>query len=584
MGATSPELLPVFVAGLLPGLVLAGILPPAAAWPCLAVALLVLALPLGMPQLRPGHGLAHWLLLALAASLLGVFLGLTRSHTPLRHQDWDNVDRQSGTLSATVVGEYRLSRAGKFQVTVEDAVFSFASQSVAIPGQVALAADDAEFCPEPHQRIIASGTLEAPGKHRTAFFQSNATPAPEPTDVAGLGGLRGKLRRAIWSAMGSFLSGEHHAVMLGLLLGDTSRLSPGTRHAFKVTGTSHLMAVSGGNIAALALVWVALLAWIGIPPLSRSLLAIGGMALYGLITIGEPSVWRAIVMYACTVVAHNIEAEPGPVRPLAAAALLLLIYEPTWIHHLGFQLSFVAVLGIVLLTPRFDALMHFLPLWLARYLSVSFAANLATAPLIAYHFGAVSVISWVANPLVVWMFGLILPMGLVLALIGPLWFQGGVLLAGGLSLLLDLFLRVLGILAQVPLAQVAVPRPPGWLVAMAYLLMLAWAATGPATGRHHDGVNAGNHRRRRAPDGPDALPPTVTQTTWVRSGTPSILDDGQLLAAIDQHLSVLKKRSQQHGDIVRLSGQQVDHRSANALPSSRQPRAHTSPRGTRAAS
>jgi len=418
------------------------------------------------------RGWAGWFPLVLLGISLGGFVYGARLKKDIPPDFLSGLNGFSGTIEGTFIEDFRFLRQGGVAMTLEDYRLEVASQTIWVPGKIRVHVKSLDFLPEPGQRYIGTGTLQIvkgrkkPGFicHRISFGEVRYRLVP----------FLGAIQK--WVKEGSFrlLSFRHHSFIVGFLLGDTSLLDKKDRELFKETGVSHLLAVSGQHVMILGFVLIAILSWLGVPPLSRCLLAIVFLAIYGLITSGQPSVWRAIFMYITGVFILFFEADPGPIRPVALAAFLLLLYRPDWIGHLGFQLSFLAVLGILIgCRPVELFLQSFgLPLIVSRYLAVSFSANLATIPLIVYSFGYLPLVAFLVNPLVIWAFSIILYLGLMVSVLGNLWFDAGVYVAAALSLILDGFLYVVEKCGKIPFASVQIGQIPGILVAAMYGGML----------------------------------------------------------------------------------------------------------------
>ncbi|NLI76207.1 MAG: hypothetical protein GX442_07180 [Candidatus Riflebacteria bacterium] len=464
-----PEILPLFVAcfvvGSQAGMTWRG------PWHLLFAVLTATGLGLSLGIRLRGWG--GWVPLVLAALGAGGLNGALRAERPVPAEVFAAFDGTTGELDGVFVGEFRLLKRGGLSFVMEQARLAVASQTIDLPGRLRCQVPSTDLLPEPGQRYLASGTFHSSDGRNLPQFAATSL-QPVGTALAP-GRILGRLQRAVRDRVGALLPSRHQALMVAFLLGDTSGLDYRDRGLFRTTGVSHLMAVSGQHVLVLVCFLAAVLSWTGVPPLSRALLVLGILLVYGGLTVGNPSVWRAIAMYLASVAAVHLEADPGPVRPVALTALVLLLVEPAWLGHIGFQLSFAAVLGIIYgRRPLEVPLCRLgLPLPVARYLAVSLAANLATMPLVAFHYGTVSLASFVANPLLVWTFAVILPVGLLLPALGAFWEPVGVMAASGLALFLDLFLRVLEACAALPLAQVWVGEIPGFGVALAYAALLA---------------------------------------------------------------------------------------------------------------
>ena len=189
----------------------------------------------------------------------------------------------------------------------------------------------------------------------------------------------------------------------GFVLGQDDRIDEGTKEDFRRSGLSHLLAVSGENVTLLALLAMPLLGMLGIPLRERLLWVLALIAVYVPVAGAGPSIQRAGVMGAVGVLATLGGRRASRLYALALAVVVTLAIDPGVAGDVGWQLSFAAVLGILLLaspirravTARLGA-----GRWrraLAEGLAVTVAATLATAPLIAYHFETLSTTTLVAN-------------------------------------------------------------------------------------------------------------------------------------------------------------------------------------------
>jgi competence protein ComEC len=189
----------------------------------------------------------------------------------------------------------------------------------------------------------------------------------------------------------------------GFVLGDDEGIDPRTVEDFRRAGLSHLLAVSGQNVALLALLAMPVLAALGIPLRARLVWVLALIAVYVPLAGAGPSIQRAGVMGALTVLASLAGRRASRVYGLAVAATVTIAAEPRIAADVGWQLSFAAVVGILLLaSPLRRATMARIgsrgpARAVAEGAALTIAATLATAPLIAFHFGALSTTTLVAN-------------------------------------------------------------------------------------------------------------------------------------------------------------------------------------------
>lgn len=185
---------------------------------------------------------------------------------------------------------------------------------------------------------------------------------------------------------------DSFAVGAALLLGQKDHLSPSLRDAYAGSGAMHVLAVSGLHVGIIYLLALWLLRYLGEQSWARWLrlaLLLAVLWCYAIITGLSPSVTRAATMFSAVAFAQNIGRKSNIYNTLAIAALVMLCANPLLIAEVGFQLSFAAVLGIVLLQPKIYSLLLF-ESWFADKLwsltAVSIAAQLATFPLGVFYF------------------------------------------------------------------------------------------------------------------------------------------------------------------------------------------------------
>ena len=230
----------------------------------------------------------------------------------------------------------------------------------------------------------------------------------EPTGAAR-GGLAGRLdaiRSRAEAGLGEGMPEREAALARGFVLGQDDRIDPVTIEDFRRSGLAHLLAVSGQNVVLLALLAIPLLAALGIPLRARLLWTCALIAAYVPLAGGGPSIQRAGVMGAAGLIATLAGRPASRAYALLLAVAVTLALNPRASGDAGWQLSFAAVAGIFLLGAPIRARLADLlgsGGWrgaLCDGAAVTIAATIATAPLMANHFGTVSVASLTANLLV----------------------------------------------------------------------------------------------------------------------------------------------------------------------------------------
>jgi competence protein ComEC len=208
------------------------------------------------------------------------------------------------------------------------------------------------------------------------------------------------------------LPDQQRALFAGFVLGDQRDESERTRDEFRASGLSHLLVVSGENVAfVLALAQPALRRLrLG----ARFLVALAVLAFFGLLTRGEPSVLRAEAMAVLAVLAATLGRPASTQRLLCLAVTGLVLIDPLLVGSAGFLLSVAATAGIAWLTTPLHR-------WLPLPIAVTAAAQIGVTPVLIPLFGGLPLVSFPANllalpaagPVVMW--GLVagLPAGLL---------------------------------------------------------------------------------------------------------------------------------------------------------------------------
>jgi competence protein ComEC len=259
--------------------------------------------------------------------------------------------------------------------------------------------------------VIASGSLELPERRADRSFDYAAYLRRAGVHVilragsvrstgAGRGGLTGaidSIRRRAERGVSVGLSPPLAALARGMVLGEDEDISEGTSEDFKRSGLAHVLAVSGQNVTLLALLAWPMLAALGVGRRGRLLGVLALIGVYVPLTGAGPSIVRAGVMGAAGTVAALAGRPASRWYSLLLAAAVTLALDPRAWQDVGWQLSFAAVVGIFLLVPSLMRALSRLPESLAAGIALTIAATVATAPLMALHFGQVSVVSLPAN-------------------------------------------------------------------------------------------------------------------------------------------------------------------------------------------
>jgi len=208
-------------------------------------------------------------------------------------------------------------------------------------------------------------------------------------------GFRPKLSRLRMKLVGLLrdfgLSDDEVAVMSAMTMGYSDILSDEIRHAYSSAGAMHILAVSGLHVGIIYGIIVFLLSFIKNDKHNwlKVVLTISLIWLYALFTGLSPSVSRASLMFSLMSLGKLQKNSPGSLNAVFASMFILLVINPYNLVNIGFQLSYSAVIGIIILQPKLYAIFEvrnkFLD-WIWSLTTVSVAAQLATMPLCFYYF------------------------------------------------------------------------------------------------------------------------------------------------------------------------------------------------------
>ncbi len=385
------------------------------------------------------------------------------------------------------------------RVTLADATLRSRDRTYAIPGRVELIVPGADLLPRRDSRVRALGTLLRPRAARNpgetdgsrarrrrgvdavvALKSARALTVVARPAVASwrarLDAVRDRLRTGLETTLGP--SGA--ALAIALVLGDRQLLDPDDLDAAAVTGTIHLLAISGLHVGIVLGVIRGLLGLFVAPTLADLAAVLVTLLYAGLAGAGSP-VLRAAVFALVVLGGRCLGRRSNPPSVVGATLSLLLLIDPGELFRPGFQLTFAAVVGIWSGAGRHHArrpatVRARIGRWMADGLATSLRASVATAPLVWFHFGRISLVGPLAGLLVSPVFVALLGLALLCAalvcvapaLVGRL--------APALETVAASFLGAVRLTAEVPFAAVSPMRPGPLALAAAAAASALWLA------------------------------------------------------------------------------------------------------------
>ncbi len=209
------------------------------------------------------------------------------------------------------------------------------------------------------------------------------------------------LRSEMEAALHRALPDTHARLAAGLLLG-VQELPESTEEAFRETGTAHIMAASGYNVGVVLTIMLGGVAYVLERRRAFWFLLIG-LIVYVLLAGAEAAVVRAGIMAGVLLLARESGRATTPRNLLVLAAVIMLAVNPRLLRDdVGFQLSMLATVGLAIAAPKISQRLEFVPeaFGLREALSATLAATLFTLPITVWNFGVPSIISPIANLLV----------------------------------------------------------------------------------------------------------------------------------------------------------------------------------------
>ncbi|MCS7283864.1 MAG: ComEC/Rec2 family competence protein [Anaerolineae bacterium] len=278
------------------------------------------------------------------------------------------------------------------------------------------------------------------------------------------------LRQRAREVIGRILHEPAASLLTGILLGVEGGIPKDVRNAFAATGTAHIIAISGFNIAIISGLFFQLFRrWLG--PQRAVWPSIVGVALYTLLVGASASVVRAAIMGILYLLGRHLGRPTYVPASLAAAAVGMTLLNPFVLWDVGFQLSFAATLGLVLYVDRLEGMVfRFLTRtfseerarqamgFLTDALLVTLAAQIATLPLTLYYFRRLSLVSLLANFLILPAQPGVMVWGGLATLAGLLWLPLGQVLGWVAWLFLTYTIGIVQWAAGIPYAWVDVGR------------------------------------------------------------------------------------------------------------------------------
>jgi len=286
------------------------------------------------------------------------------------------------------------------------------------------------------------------------------------------------LKNKLMDSVDMNFSPPNSDIIKGVVFGSDKNMPKNIKDEFNATGLSHLTAVSGSNIVILISILMSFLLFLGFWRGQAFYFAVALIWVY-IMLIGFPvSGIRAAIMGSAVLLAQKIGRQNTSSRVIIIAIALMLLQNPLLLFYdVGFQLSFLASMGIIYLKPLIDNFLKVIAKERLKFLldivSVTFAAQIFTLPIIIYNFGTVSLVAPITNVLILPIVPLLTILGFLVSIFGSVSNILGFILSLPCLLLLAYFLKIMDIFYQ-PWAVKTIQNI-SWTWLVIYYLILAIA-------------------------------------------------------------------------------------------------------------
>jgi len=299
----------------------------------------------------------------------------------------------------------------------------------------------------------------------------------DPVDRGRFSRMVGEIRKYIIDTFKKTLDSNASALASGFLIGDTRDIPTEIYNRFRDSGTLHLLAVSGSNVALVLIVFLFLLRVSPMKSWSRTVILLMIIFIFSNLAFNQPSVVRAALMASLVLIGKFLQRRIELNNIIALTAFIILLVKPTELFDVGFQLSFATAWGLILLVPYTIRL--FRPIRRKLYFKILIVpflvcaiAQLVSLPMSAYYFQRMPMISFVSNLIVVPLVSLIVVGSLVLLFAALLLPILGIFIGSLLNSLINMTLYFINIFGSEQVSVLLQYQVTGFTVILYYIFLV----------------------------------------------------------------------------------------------------------------
>ncbi|MDD4803555.1 MAG: ComEC/Rec2 family competence protein [Candidatus Pacebacteria bacterium] len=284
-----------------------------------------------------------------------------------------------------------------------------------------------------------------------------------------------KIKNSFIRNINKVISEPQSSLLSGILLGSKSSLDEKTSETFRIAGLSHLIALSGYNIT---IVSEAIMKMFYFLPRNYGLsFGVFGVILFVLMSGSSSTAVRAGIMSLVVILANVTRRKYQVTRALIFAALLMIIINPKiLVFDISFQLSFLATVAIIYVSPILKEKFHFVTerFKLRETVSSTISAQILVLPLIIYKMGLISFVTLPVNVLVLTLIPTLMLLGFFTGIFGYIWIVLSIPFAWVTWFLLSYIIKVSELFAGLPFSHVEIKFFPVIFLVVSYIIIIFW--------------------------------------------------------------------------------------------------------------
>lgn len=282
--------------------------------------------------------------------------------------------------------------------------------------------------------------------------------------------LKAKLRKSIDQNLPS----PHDFILGAMILGDKGRMPRELKEKLNITGLRHITAISGLHVTILTTILMAIFVGLGFWRQQAIFLSLIFIFLFLIFTGFHPSTIRASIMGGIYLLAQYFGRQQASLRTLFLTATLMLFKNPLLLKFdISFQLSFLAMLGIIYWMPVFRHYFRKLPnlLQLKEILAMTLSAQIFTFPILIYNFGYISLLAPLTNVLIVPTLSWIIFFGFIFSIFGLFSTSLGKIFSLPAYFLLSYLVKIVDIFSRIPFSHLTFTNVSWVFLPLSYLIL-----------------------------------------------------------------------------------------------------------------